>query len=318
MSHEIRRGPETDAPGLERVTLSSPAGLEAAFVPSVGMVGVSLTLDGVELLAPRHGLEAYLEHGSTFGLPLLAPWANRLASRHQQVGETSWELAPDASGVHPDEYGQPIHGLVPGAWGWVVEDVGADAASAHLLARWRFDADNPRFASFPFPFELEVETSLRADTLRVRTRLVATSRLDVPVAFGWHPWFEFPDVPRDEWDVRAPLGHRAVLSATKIPTGEVVDDPVPEGRLRDTVLDDVYVAVAEGTEVSVRAGSRRVVVRYLTGYPVAVVFAPSEHDVICVEPMTAPTDPFSGRFPLRFASEGAPYEAVFEIAVQRC
>jgi galactose mutarotase-like enzyme len=50
---------------------------------------------------------------------------------------------------------------------------------------------------------------------------------------------------------------------------------------------------------------------------VGVVFAPGDLDVICIEPMSATTDPFSGRFPLRCAQPGAPWTAVFEVTAER-
>ena len=54
------------------------------------------------------------------------------------------------------------------------------------------------------------------------------------------------------------------------------------------------------------------------GYPVGVLFAPLDAEVVCIEPMTAPTDPFSGRFPLRTAAAGETVRAVFEIEALRC
>ena len=137
------------------------------------------------------------------------------------------------------------------------------------------------------------------------------------MAFGWHPWFAFPDVERAAWEVEGPFERRVVLGPTKIPTGEVVDAPLPSGPLGATVLDDVFVDVPEGAVVRVRAGSRGVAVRYVSGYPVGVVFAPGDIDVVCVEPMSAPTDPFSGRFPLRLAEPAAPWTAVFEVSAER-
>jgi aldose 1-epimerase len=317
MPYDVRIGPDPDLPSLERVTLVSPDGVEASFVPAAGMVGVSLTLDGVELLARRHGLEGYVGKGSTFGIPLLAPWANRLGSPHQQVAGRSWEVVAGAPGVHLDEYDQPIHGLVPAAPGWSVTGSGSTDDAAHLSASWEFAEDGERFASFPFPFRLDVTATLTGTTLRVATTVTATSGTAVPVAFGWHPWFAFPDVARAEWELHGPFRRRVVLGPTKIPTGEVVDEPLPEGPLGTTVLDDVFVDVAEGAVVRVRAGSRGVSVRYVSGYPVGVVFAPDDLDVVCVEPMSAPTDPFSGRFPLRLAEPGAPSNAVFEVTAER-
>jgi galactose mutarotase-like enzyme len=317
VSHSVRRGPEPEDPRFERVTLVSDDGVEAAFVPGAGLVGVSLTLDAVELLARRHGLEGYLGHASTFGIPLLAPWANRLALAEQSVAGVAWQVRPGDPSVHADEYGQPIHGVMAGAPEWEVTDVGSSDGSAWLTARLRFDPRLDRFVCFPFEHELEVRISLEGRTLCLATSLTATGSVPVPVAFGWHPWFEFPDVPREEWVLDVPFDRRAVLGPTKIPTGEVVADPVPRGPLGSTVLDDVYLDVADGTVASVRAGDRGVSVTYASGYDVGVVFAPSQFDIVCLEPMTAPTDPFSGRFPLRLAQPGETVTAEFAITADR-
>lgn len=317
MTHGVRRGPDPDDASFERVTLRSDDGVEAAFVPGAGMIGVSLTLDGVELLARRHGLAGYLARGSLFGIPLLAPWANRLASPHQVLGGVSWDVVVGGPGVHPDEFGQPIHGLSAGAREWEVEQVGADDDGARLCARLRFDERLARYAAFPFDHELVVDVVLSGRTLSVTTALTATGDRAVPVAFGWHPWFAFPDVPRAEWELDAPFVRRAVLDAVKIPTGEVVDEPPAPGPLGSRAFDDLFLDVPEGAVASVRAGDRGVSVTYVSGYDVGVVFAPTDADVVCVEPMTAPTDPFSGRFPLRLAPPGQTVEAVFEVTAER-
>lgn len=317
MTYEARRGPDPEVPALERVTLVSDDGVTAAFVPSAGMVGASLTLDGVELLARRDGLAGYLERASTFGIPLLAPWANRLAAVHQSAAGVDWDVPVGAPGVHTDDAGQAIHGLAAYAGDWTLEDASADAGAARVRARLRVDERLDRFSSFPFEHELVVEASLAGRTLRVTTSLTATGDRAVPVAFGWHPWFEFPDVPRAEWELRAPFARRLTLSDRNIPTGEVREDPPQQGPLGSVFLDDVFVDVADGAEVSVRAGGRGVTVRYVSGYDVGVLFAPLVSDVVCVEPMTAPTDPFSERFPLRLASPGETVQAVFEVTAER-
>ena len=71
---------EVAAGGLPALELASPEGLEATFVPHAGMVGCSLRDRGQELLGLRGGLAAWREKSSTFGIPLLYPWANRLGS----------------------------------------------------------------------------------------------------------------------------------------------------------------------------------------------------------------------------------------------
>ena len=73
--------------------------LRAVFVPGIGMTGVSLRLRNKEYLALPGGLDA-LRTGHTGGLPLLAPWANRLASMRYKVGSHGVDLTH--LGVHTD------------------------------------------------------------------------------------------------------------------------------------------------------------------------------------------------------------------------
>ena len=72
---------------MKLVRLRSAGGeLEAAFAPEAGLVGCSLTHRGEELLSQRKGLEEYARTGSTFGIPFLHPWANRLSGYAYAVG----------------------------------------------------------------------------------------------------------------------------------------------------------------------------------------------------------------------------------------
>ena len=67
------------------VTLSDPSSsVEAQFVPDAGMIGISLTDAGTELLGQqRRGLDAYVANGSSrMGIPILYPWAIRAGRKH--------------------------------------------------------------------------------------------------------------------------------------------------------------------------------------------------------------------------------------------
>jgi galactose mutarotase-like enzyme len=56
-------------------------------------------------------------------------------------------------------------------------------------------------------------------------------------------------------------------------------------------------------------------VEFVRGYPFAQVYAPGGDDLICFEPMTAPTNALVSGAGLRTAEPGTPFEAVFRIAV---
>src|ERR1700726_2144413 len=59
--------------------------LEAVFLPAHGMLGASFRHRGVEILRRVEDLEAAAAKGSSAGIPLLHPWANRLAEPRYRV-----------------------------------------------------------------------------------------------------------------------------------------------------------------------------------------------------------------------------------------
>src|SRR5262245_28328204 len=104
---------ETLVDGYRARTLFSPGGsLEATFVVGAGMVGCSLRHDGAELLDPRGGVVRYAQTGSTMGIPLLHPWANRLDGLRYAAAGRAVILDPASDVLHLDDRGLPIHGLL--------------------------------------------------------------------------------------------------------------------------------------------------------------------------------------------------------------
>ena len=145
---------QTTYEGYPAVELSSPEGLVATYAPRVGMVGCSLRHDGDELLTQRGGLARYEATGSTFGIPLLHPWANRLSGFAYEFAGRRVELDPDAPLMRTDPNGLSIHGLAAASPYWVVEETAADEGSARLGALLDFAARPEYLEAFPFAHEL--------------------------------------------------------------------------------------------------------------------------------------------------------------------
>ncbi len=72
--------------------------------------------------------------------------------------------------------------------------------------------------------------------------------------------------------------------------------------------------VAPGSVFAVSGGGRRIEVHYDEGYTAAQVFAPGEDDVVCFEPMAAPTDALR-RGGYREVAPGESVSAVFRVVV---
>ena len=73
-----------------------------------------------EFLGQRRGLDAYVTNGKTMGIPILYPWANRLAASNYEIDGAVVTLTPGIGGVRADEHGLPIHGVLAAYPGWLV------------------------------------------------------------------------------------------------------------------------------------------------------------------------------------------------------
>jgi galactose mutarotase-like enzyme len=276
--------------------------LTATFIPGAGMVGSSLTHRGDELLGQRGGVAGYVERGSTFGIPLLHPWANRLGG--DDYGGVSLAGVPR---VRRDEHGLPIHGLLHAWPGWEVLDTTTD--------RLRTRTDLTDLPGFPFPHVLELHVHLSAATLTIATLLRATGDVAVPVSFGFHPYLAPPGAPRGAWRLDLPRRRRLALDDRGLPTGVTHDEPAETVLLDDTIFDDLYDELPTPPEFAVTTGGRRITVRFEHGYPVAQIYAPPGADLVCFEPMTAPTDALRTAAALPTAAPGTTFTGSFSITV---
>lgn len=272
---------------MHTVTLRDASSAVAAqFVPDAGMIGTSLTDDGVELLGQRRGLDAYIADGKTMGVPLLYPWANRLGDNTYTVDGETVTLQPGLRGVRADPNRLPIHGVLAAYPGWRVVAESADDVTAEL----DFGADPDLLASFPFPHLLSVSVRLAERTLTVRTAVTPTADKAVPSCFGFHPYLQLPNVPRSQWVIETPALRHLRLDERGLPTGETSRQQAAAEPLGDKTFDDGYDEVGDGAVFAVSGGGRRIEVHFERGYPAAQIFAPPGEDVLCFEPMAAPTD----------------------------
>jgi len=302
--------------GYPAYALRSPAGLRAVFAPGVGMVGCSLTHDGEELLGRRGGLARYASTGSTFGIPLLHPWANRLSGLRYAVEGREVLLDAAAHPIRLDPHGLPIHGLLAASTHWQLTGAGADAQAARLSARLDFGAVPELLAAFPFPHELRVSVRLAELELTIETTLRPTADVAVPIAFGFHPYLRLPDPPRRSWEVTMPVRRRAILDARGIPTGRSEPARVAAGALGAQTFDDLFDELAHPKVFALAGGGRRLELSFGDGYDFAQVYAPPGEEFICFEPMTAPTNALVAGGPaLRLAAPGEEFSASFSIAI---
>lgn len=312
--HRIERG---EAEGYETWTLSSRrADLHATFAPAAGMLGCSLRHAGDELLHLPRGVAEYARTKATQGIPLLYPWANRLAGyRYSLLGETV-ELDPRSPLLSLEENELPIHGLLGGSRHWAVRNTSAGDEGATLSAELDFAAHEDLLAAFPFPHLLRMEVLLRQQALTIRTTVIASGEVEVPISFGYHPYLRLPGAPREEWEIELPVRQQLVLDDRMIPTGRTKPVRYPREPLGDRAFDDAFAELEPDRPFVVAAAGRELAVSFLDGYPFAQVYSPPGAQFICYEPMTAPTNALSvGGSELPTVRLGGSFTAAFRISI---
>lgn len=297
-------------PEFEAVSLKDPSSsLTATFVPTAGMIATSLADDEDEFLGQRRGLNAYVTTGKTMGIPILYPWANRLSAKMYEVNGAVVTLTAGTDGVRTDEHGAPIHGVLGADPGWLVTARSDNELTAVL------DYGEPRLlASFPFPHVLTQHVSLFDRTLTISTTVMPTTAASVPLCFGYHPYLRIPGVARAQWRLTTPTMRHLPVDDRGIPTGAHEEWTGLAGPLNTAEYDDGFDQVTDGSVFSIAGGDRRIDVTFEKGYPAAQLFAPHNDDVVCIEPMAAPTDSLR-RGDYRFAVPGTPDTCRFSIKV---
>lgn len=276
--------------GVPVVHLADAAcGIEVEIVPSLGNRTTALRVRGENFLyVPADDLAQLRESRHLNGIPFLAPWGNRMPEGFWANGKQYRFGFADS--VRPDQNGIPIHGMLTASPLWEVMDVGADESSAHVTSRLEFWKHPELMANWPFAHEYEMTHRLLDGVLEVSVAVTNRAAEPMPVALGFHPYFQLPGVPIVEATAHIPARLHVETDSRLLPTGEMkpvaFSGPVS---LRNRRFDDGFTDLSR-EPFFVEGGGKRIEVTFGPKYPVAIVFAPPGNDYICFEPMTAITN----------------------------
>lgn len=271
--------------------------VELTVVPSVGNTAYEMKVNGKNILYfPYTDVSEFQKNPQLSGIPFLAPWANRLDQQAFFANGKKYAFDMELGNVR----GQiPIHGLLSSSPYWEVTSVSADKNSARYTARLRFWRYPELMAQWPFAHEYEMTYRLKDGELEVRLSISNLSNETMPVAVGFHPYYQIPGVPRDQYLAHIPARNRVVADNRLIPTGEYRPmDLMPEFSLSGLTLDDGFIDLERSADQRahfyIKAGNAIVDTSFGPKYPVAVVWSPNQNGqpqpFICFEPMTGITN----------------------------
>jgi galactose mutarotase-like enzyme len=281
--------------------------LQATVLPSYGMLVASLKWQDGELLRRIDDLEAAARKGSTAGIPLLYPWANRLDGMRYRAAGREVVLDPHSPLLHLDGNGLPIHGVPWAQLPWQV----MKSTSSSITARLDWSGD--LLSVFPFAHTAEMEIGL-VDGLSIAVTVIAEHE-PVPVSFGFHPYFGLSDAPRADWRLHLPAMQRLVLDARGIPTGAHSPFATSNDALGETTYDDGLSLDGNPAQLALSGGGQTIAVEFVQGFPFAQVYAPKGQDLVALEPMTAPVNALASGKDLPIVKPGERFTAKFRVTV---
>jgi aldose 1-epimerase len=215
------------------------------------------------------------------GIPLLAPFANRLDEQAFYANGKKYNFDMELGNVRGTI---PIHGYLSAAKDWKLVEAKADGKAAWVTNRLEFYRNPQWMKQFPFAHTLQMTYRLQDGVLEVQTRIENLSVEPMPVAIGFHPYFQLTDSTREDWTISVGARSQWLLAENKIPTGEtepigkLFPDPhaVP---LKDFDLDHVFGDLerdAQGRAVmSVKGKSQQLDVLVGPNYRSIVLYSPN-------------------------------------------
>jgi aldose 1-epimerase len=215
------------------------------------------------------------------GIPLLAPFANRLDETAFYANGKKYNFDMELGNVRGPI---PIHGYLAGAKDWKMVEAKADGNAAWVTNQLDFYRNPQWMQQFPFAHSLTMTYRLQDGVLEVRTRIDNLSVEPMPVAIGFHPYFQLTDSSREDWTLSVAAKTRWLLAQNKIPTGETepIEKFFPEPKaiaLKDFDLDDVFGDLerdAQGRAVmSVKGKGQQLDVLLGPNYRSIVLYSPN-------------------------------------------
>jgi aldose 1-epimerase len=280
--------------------LDSKRGIEASILPSIGNMAYEFKVHGKNILFfPDTKLSDFQKRPMQYGIPFLAPWANRLDETAFWANGKKYIFNLGLGNIGMDGRKLPMHGLLSYA-AWQVTDVGADEKSAHVTSKFEFWKQPDLMAQWPFAHEYEMTYRLAEGALEVKTTVRNLSSQPMPIILGFHPYYRIPDVPRDEWILRMPAAKAIIADDRLIPTGDYkpndLPNPLPlKGHTLDNGFTDLGRNSADQAVFLIESGNKKIELLFGNYYTTAVIWEPASppgrsFDFICIEPMAAPTN----------------------------
>jgi aldose 1-epimerase len=219
----------------------------------------------------------------------LSPFVCRLRNGKYTIDDEEFEISKkfkDGNAIHGLLYNKPFK----------IVDSFADDTQANVTLKYHFKREDP---GYPYDYVCEVRyTLLPQSILQVETVLLNLDMLSIPLADGWHPYFQLGGTI-DDYEFQVSSNTMVEFDEGLIPTGKLVPDQTfsTGDFIGNRQLDNCFVIQpieqrpcailynpANGAYVSIFTNSK---------YPYLQLYTPPHRKSIAIENLSAAPDCFN-------------------------
>jgi aldose 1-epimerase len=304
---------------VELITLEAQSD-RAVIVPEAGCQCLSYSVGAIEVIAGPASPDAWRAHPHRGGIPILFPWAGRVAGARFTFEDQEHRLP-----VNEPARGHAIHGFA------CERPFRVTRRGPYFVATILDWSEHPDLKSiWPWPFTLEIDYEV-GNGIRLKARVTNTGDSAMPFGFGAHPYFHAPlgrNGLREAMQIQLDADARWLLDASLVPTGDTetlagkYDLRAPRAIGSETYDDAFRMEPASNNEPRARVIDPSVngalEIRADAVFGDFVVFAPPNNPVVAIEPYTCAPDAFNLatrgiEAGMRALEPGQIFEAGFEI-----
>jgi aldose 1-epimerase len=304
MSFSIRHTKECD---LDLVRLKDENnGSEVSMLPGFGASLHSFAVRGgdgsvFDIIDNYRDLsEVMTEMGRSFKGTKLSPFPCRIAGGKYNFDNKEYRfhrLFPDGTAIHGLLYDKPF----------TIREETAGDASCTLALEYSYKKEDQ---GYPFDYSCQVKYILHPDNLlEVMTIVTNLDQTVIPIADGWHPYFQLGG-KTDDWQLQFHSDAIVEFNALLVPTGHLLQfDSFETARpIGDTFFDNCFSLkpdiVSAACEIYNAANGLRISILPDANYPYLQIFTPPGRTSIAIENLSGAPDCFNNKMGLTLLAPG--------------
>lgn len=232
----------------------------------------------------------------------LFPFPNRLANGSYFLDGQQYQFA------HND-FGRPnaLHGLLTHEK-FEVSSVDLTQGSITLMHK-----RTEKHKGYPFNYEINLKFTLSKSKLEIYSKIINQDDLDIPVGYGWHPYFSLNNQALNQATLSIPKCSKLELDSLMIPNKAFKKfDTNQNLQLNEVNLDDCFKFEKENESIKLTTDFYQLELQ-LGNYKFAQIYLPPDKKAIAIEPQTCAPDAFNNLIGLQTLQSGAFVEYNFKI-----